>query len=208
MNNIYILNDYINYGLFPSFVDLSYLIAILFAILTILNKNPIVSVLFLIGLFLTVASLLILIGFTFLGLSYVLVYVGAITILFLFILMLINIRLSELSTDNNNDVPLAILTSMVFYFIMGQVVDVKLLNSWARRSIYDMDPSVFTEQLIDVSSKFWDSSLVDIQHISGLGNVMYSSHAIWLILVAIILLLAMVGAIVITINQTLPRSSV
>ena len=51
------------------------------------------------------------------------------------------------------------------------------------------------------SSKGWDSSLVEATHITGIGNIMYTSYSIWLILTSIILLLAMVGAIVITIKQ-------
>ena len=80
---------------------------------TIVCRNPVVSVLFLIGLFVSIAGLLILIGYNFIGLSYILVYVGAVSILFLFILMLINIRISELLSETNNDIPLAILT---FYY--------------------------------------------------------------------------------------------
>ena len=58
------------------------------------------SVLFLIGLFSTISAYLILAGVNFIGISYVLVYVGAVSILFVFILMLINIRISELLKRN------------------------------------------------------------------------------------------------------------
>lgn len=60
-------------------LDLLYIIAILLGILVIISKNPIVSVLFLIGLFLCISAYLILIGLNFIGLSYLLVYVGAVT---------------------------------------------------------------------------------------------------------------------------------
>jgi NADH-ubiquinone oxidoreductase chain 6 len=52
-----------------------------------------------------------------------------------------------------------------------------------------------------VTSKIWDGSLAETSHISSIGNIMYTSYSIWLILTSIILLLAMVGAIVITIKQ-------
>ena len=81
-------------------------------ILVIISKNPIVSVLFLIGLFITIAGYLMMLGINFIGLSYLLVYVGAVSILFLFILMLINVRISELVTDNSNSIPLAIMVSI------------------------------------------------------------------------------------------------
>ena len=75
---------------------------------------------FLIGLFSTISCYLILIGLSFIGISYLLVYVGAVSILFLFILMLINIRISELSSDTNNYLPLAMLSIIPFVYILGQ----------------------------------------------------------------------------------------
>jgi NADH-ubiquinone oxidoreductase chain 6 len=58
------------------------------------------------------------------------------------------------------------------------------------------------ENVVYVSSKSWDNSLVDVTHISAIGNIMYTNYSIWLIIVSVILLLAMVGSIVITIRQT------
>jgi NADH:ubiquinone oxidoreductase subunit 6 (subunit J) len=51
------------------------------------------------------------------------------------------------------------------------------------------------------SSKGWDNSLVEATHIAGIGNIMYTNYAIWLIVSSMILLTGMVGAIVITIKQ-------
>ena len=58
----------------------------------------------------------------FIGLSYLLVYVGAVSILFLFILMLINIRVSELISDTNNNIPLAILTIIGFFIPYNKIL--------------------------------------------------------------------------------------
>jgi NADH-ubiquinone oxidoreductase chain 6 len=126
MTTIFIINDYLTNG-FKDQINVIYLLSIIFGIFTIISRNPIVSVLFLIGLFISISGLLILVGFNFIGLSYILVYVGAVSILFLFILMLINIRISELLSETNNDIPLAILTVMLFYFIVGQVLPVNFL---------------------------------------------------------------------------------
>jgi NADH-ubiquinone oxidoreductase chain 6 len=52
-----------------------------------------------------------------------------------------------------------------------------------------------------VTSNMWDGNLSETNHITSIGNIMYTSYSIWLILTSIILLLAMVGAIVITIKQ-------
>jgi NADH-ubiquinone oxidoreductase chain 6 len=71
-----------------------------FAVSVVISKNPVVSVLFLISLFFVIACYLISIGFSFIGIAYLLVYVGAVSILFLFILMLINVRISELLIED------------------------------------------------------------------------------------------------------------
>ena len=102
INNLYLIFDKETNGFLVEVLDILSLICILFGVYTILSKNPIVSVLFLIGLFSTISCYLIIIGLSFIGISYLLVYVGAVSILFLFILMLINIRISELSSDTNN----------------------------------------------------------------------------------------------------------
>jgi NADH-ubiquinone oxidoreductase chain 6 len=202
MNNINILKD-INSGFMPEVLDIIYLLSIVFGISIIINKNPIISVLFLIGLFVNISGLLIIVGFGFIGLSYILVYVGAVSILFLFILMLINIRISELTNETSNDTPLAILTVMLFYFLIARILpgNLNLLNTNVDNShVIDININeyIYDEQIQYASSKSWDTSLVDITHITGIGNVMYTNYAIWLIIVSIILLLAMVGSIVIT----------
>jgi NADH-ubiquinone oxidoreductase chain 6 len=103
-------------------LDIIYIFAILLGILVIISKNPVISVLFLIGLFLTISCYLILTGLNFIGLSYLLVYIGAVSILFLFILMLINVRISELLIDNINGIPLAILLGSFFNYFVNNVL--------------------------------------------------------------------------------------
>jgi len=98
-------------------------------ILVIISKNPIVSVLFLIGLFLCISVYLILTGLNFIGLSYLLVYIGAVSILFLFILMLINVRISELLIDSINSIPLAILVGTFFNYFVNNVLPYMVITS-------------------------------------------------------------------------------
>jgi NADH-ubiquinone oxidoreductase chain 6 len=116
MWNLYLLFEKYTNGYTDELLDLLSLFSILCGIFVIISKNPIISVLFLIGLFLNIAGYLIMLGITFIGLSYLLVYVGAVSILFLFILMLINIRISELLGNTNNSLPLAIITSIFIYY--------------------------------------------------------------------------------------------
>jgi NADH-ubiquinone oxidoreductase chain 6 len=60
-------------------------------------------------------------------------------------------------------------------------------------------------KLANVTSVLWDGYLVEISHITSIGNILYSNYSIWLIITSIILLLAMVGAIVITIKPQSAR---
>jgi NADH-ubiquinone oxidoreductase chain 6 len=107
--NLLVLFDFMNSGFKTEFLEVISLIALLFGVSVIVIKNPISSLMCLIGLFGTVAVYLIVIGLNFIGFSYLIVYIGAVSILFLFILMLINIRKSELLSNNVNSVPLALL---------------------------------------------------------------------------------------------------
>jgi NADH-ubiquinone oxidoreductase chain 6 len=136
MNYLYILNDITTYGYKVVFLDIFYFISILFGVYIIISKNPIVSVLFLIGLFSTISAYLILVGINFIGISYVLVYVGAVSILFVFILMLINIRISELLNETNNTLPLGIVTVINFDYIIGQILPINPVDSSFINHIY------------------------------------------------------------------------
>jgi len=122
MNSLYILSETFTNGFKVEILDIISFISILCGILVIISKNPIVSVLFLIGLFLSISSYLIILGLNFIGLSYLLVYVGAVSILFLFILMLINVRISELLSNNNNSIPLAIIIAIFFNYPVYQIL--------------------------------------------------------------------------------------
>jgi NADH-ubiquinone oxidoreductase chain 6 len=114
MLNLYVLYE-MSFGYSTEFLDILALLSIFLGIFIIVTKNPIISVLYLILLFSSISCYLIFIGIKFIGISYLLVYVGAVSILFLFILMLINIRVSELISDTNNNLPLALITIIAFF---------------------------------------------------------------------------------------------
>ena len=130
MNNLFITfeqccNSYnIDILTFISFL------CIITGIFVIIIKNPIISILFLICLFLSIACYLILLGVSYIGLSYLLVYIGAVSILFLFILMLINIRISELQSETSNSLALALILGACFYYIVSDIIPENLFNSF------------------------------------------------------------------------------
>ena len=132
MDSIFILNETFTNGYRIEILNFISLVSIVSGIFVIISKNPIVSVLFLIGLFLSISSYLIILGINFIGLSYLLVYVGAVSILFLFILMLINIRISELLNDASNSIPLAIIVAIAFNYPVYQILpySISAFNSY------------------------------------------------------------------------------
>lgn len=173
-------------------------ISLLFAILVINSKNPIVSVLFLIGLFLSIASYLFCLGMHFLGMAYLLVYVGAVSILFLFILMLINVRVSELSNSTNNTLSLGFIISILLCVIIYEILPNSIISF---NNIVQLIESINVNVVFYVTSVSWDKNLAEVSHITSIGNILYTVYSVLIILTAIILLLAMVGAIAITIKQ-------
>src|SRR5713226_10183389 len=122
MSSLYIINESFTNGYRDIFLDYVSYVAIVCGILVIISKNPIISVLFLIGLFLSISGYLIMLGLNFIGLSYLLVYIGAVSILFLFILMLINVRISELLSNTRNSIPLAIFITISFNYPVYQIL--------------------------------------------------------------------------------------
>lgn len=114
-----LINDVNFNGYYSIWLSIITVAVILSGIFVIISKNPILSVLYLIFLFLCVAGYLMLLGLAFIGLSYLLVYVGAVSILFLFILMLINIRISEIISSTSNSIPLAVFISSIFLFTIS-----------------------------------------------------------------------------------------
>lgn len=199
MNNLSLFNEIFTNGYKCGALVFIDAVCIILAISVIISKNPIVSVLFLIGLFLGIACHLLVSGVNFIGLSYLLVYVGAVSILFLFILMLINIRISELLNDTSNTIPLALIIGFLFIYPISQILP-SSVSSLNTNNPYG-NSETETEKTSFASSKLWDGNLAESTHIASIGDIMYSSYSIWLILTSITLLLAMVGAIVITIKQ-------
>jgi len=222
VNSILIINETFTNGYRAEILDILSIVSIISGIFVIISKNPIVSVLFLIGLFLSISSYLIILGINFIGLSYLLVYVGAVSILFIFILMLINVRISELLSDASNSIPLAVIVTIAFNYTIYKVLPYSIatlnsyiidLNNILNNIFYNNYGDLFHQvlsssnnkrdngEILFVTSKIWDGNLAETNHITAIGSIIYTSYSIWLILTSIILLLAMVGAIVITIKQ-------
>ena len=215
---LFLLNEIYTNGYTDYILDIISVLAVISGICVIISKNPIVSVLHLIALFAYVSFYLIIIGLNFIGLSYLIVYIGAVSILFLFILMLINIRTSELQSNTSNSIPLTIIIGIIISYSLfqvlpyGVIVSSYLNNRNVSENFYTIEEAGGAEvnninninsgqnDLFFVTSKLWDGNLAESNHITTIGNIMYTNYNIWLIIASFILLLAMVGAIVITIK--------
>lgn len=213
--------DFLSNGYKSESLDLFSIIALLFGTVVIVIKNPIGSLMCLIGLFGAISVYLIIIGLNFIGFSYLIVYIGAVSILFLFILMLINIRNSELVSNNGNSIPLALLIIILLNYTWFQLspqymtyfdnsdniitnsvytsILSEFINSWS--SIFNTLNKDVTN-IMFVTSNNWDGFMAETSHIAAIGMILYTVFNMWLLLASIILLLAMVGAIIITLKPT------
>lgn len=203
-----VIHDTLFNGFKPEFLDILGVIALLFGVTVITIKNPIGSLMCLIGLFGAISVYLIMIGLNFIGFSYLIVYIGAVSILFLFILMLINIRSSELLSNNVNSIPLAlliiILLNAVWISVSPEYSSI-LENTEAVNIFYTTllsDLQIFhTSEVINIMfavSNNWDGYLMETSHITSVGMVLYTVYNAWLWIASLILILAMVGSITIT----------
>jgi NADH-ubiquinone oxidoreductase chain 6 len=200
LNTLFVLLDNFVNGYNIEYTELVSVVSIICGIFVIISKNPIVSVLFLIGLFLCISGYLMLLGLNFIALSYLLVYIGAISILFLFILMLINIRISELQANTNNSLALALIIGTFFYYYLYIILPSSASETKKNEFLSNII-NLNNNEIFYVSSNTWDKNLVDSSHIVTIGNVLYTNYFMWLIITSIVLLLAMVGAIIITIKS-------
>lgn len=206
--NLLVIYDNIFNGFKPEFLDILGLISLLLGVTVITIKNPIGSLMCLIGLFGAISVYLIMIGLNFIGFSYLIVYIGAVSILFLFILMLINIRSSELLSNNVNSIPLGlliiILLDTVWIYVSPEYSSIldntEVINNFYTTLLSDIqifNSSEIANIMFAVSNN-WDGYLVETSHITSVGMVIYSVYNTWLWIASLILILAMVGSITIT----------
>lgn len=189
---------------------------LLASVLSITAKNPVISVTYLIITFVLAAGEIMTLGINFIGISYIIVYVGAIAVLFLFIIMMLDIKLSDiLDYDNqyNKSLPLGLMiVSLIiayFYITMPQLFD--NFNQIIEKLLFNLNSIIFniqnnTQDLIIygdwnshsvVSTLNIDSNLINNSQVFNIGFDMYVNNPIFLIIVSIILLFAMIAAIII-----------
>ena len=128
--------------------------------------------------------------------------------------MLINIRISELQSNTSNSIPLAIAIAISFNYPIFQLLpyNIAILNNYYNLNniLYNIslnqdnkkvDLNTSNDDIHFVTSKIWDGAIVENSDITSIGNVLYTNYNIWLLLASFILLLAMVGAITISLKN-------
>ena len=161
-------------------------IAIVSAIMVIASKNTVHSVFFLILDFISISCLFIMIGAEFLGMIMLIVYVGAVAVLFLFVVMMLNVAQQKnqwfISEDSSSHIPIGLLVSVIIFFEL-----IIVIGGWK----YKSDLLNFSK--IKISS--------EITNTHALGNVLYTDYIHLFQLSGMILLVAMIGAIVLTFRK-------
>ena len=161
-------------------------IAVVSAIMVTVSKNTVHSVFFLILDFISISCLFIMIGAEFLGMIMLIVYVGAVAVLFLFVVMMLNVAQQKnqwfVSKDSSRHIPVGLLISVIIFFEL-----IIVIGGWKYK------PDLFN------SAKSFLENGVSNTH--SLGQVLYTDYIHVFQISGMILLIAMIGAIVLTFRQ-------
>lgn len=149
-------------------------------------SNAVHSVLFLILVFCNISGLLLLLGAEFLSFMLLIIYVGAIAVLFLFVIMMLNIKLNPIKVDKFSVLPIGILIFSIIY--------IQLLIS-----VHEFDLLHLQQNGLILIS--WITESKNINNIEAVGKVLYTHYSLLFLLCGFILLVAMIGTIVLTMHQ-------
>jgi NADH:ubiquinone oxidoreductase subunit 6 (subunit J) len=165
-------------------------VMVMSGIMVIQARNPVYSVLFLILVFLNASGMLVHVGLDFFALLFLVVYVGAIAVLFLFVVMMLPMKLAELTERRLRYLPVGGVLGAVFLFEVFLILDreaIPLLGAL---------PS-------SLQFREWPLLVDAPTCLSGLGQLLYTHYVLQFLMASLILLVAMVGAIVLTMHRSL-----
>ena len=160
-------------------------IAIFSALMVITSRNTINSVFFLILDFISVGCLFIMIGAEFLGMILLIVYVGAVAVLFLFVVMMLNVAQQKQSWfigRKSTHIPSGLIVAVIIFLELLVIV-----GGWKYK------PNVMNSSNLIINQETTNTHLI--------GNVMYTDYVLYFQLSGIILLLSMIGAIILTFKK-------
>ncbi len=149
---------------------------------TVISRNPVHSVLWLILTFLSAAGLFVLLGAEFVAMLLIIVYVGAVAVLFLFVVMMLDVDLAELQAGMAKYLPMGLLIGIVLLMQLGLAY-----GSWV-----EADTAMAARQSVTPT---------DVQNTVALGEIIYTQYFLAFQLAGLVLLVAMIGAIVLTLRH-------
>ena len=163
------------------------LIAIVSAVMVTVSKNTVHSVFFLILDFISISCLFIMIGAEFLGMIMLIVYVGAVAVLFLFVVMMLNVAEQKgqwfsSRWDGGTHIPVGLLVSLIIFFEL-----IIVIGGWKYK------PDLLNSLSINISN--------EVTNTRSIGNVLYTDYILLFQISGMILLVAMIGAIVLTYRE-------
>ena len=162
------------------------IIAVVSAIMVTVSKNTVHSVFFLILDFISISCLFIMIGAEFLGMIMLIVYVGAVAVLFLFVVMMLNVAQQKnqwfVSTTSSEHIPVGLIISTIIFFEL-----IIVIGGWKYK------PDLFNSNNLNITS--------EVSNTHSLGQVLYTDYIHVFQISGMILLIAMIGAIVLTFRQ-------
>jgi NADH-quinone oxidoreductase subunit J len=151
---------------------------------TVISRNPVHSVLWLILAFISSAGLFVLLGAEFVAMLLVIVYVGAVAVLFLFVVMMLDVDFAELKGEMSKYMPLALLIGVVLLMQLALV-----FGNWVQ-----------ADQAMSMRAAI--APAADQTHnTAALGQLLYDDYILLFQLAGLILLVAMIGAIVLTLRH-------
>jgi NADH-quinone oxidoreductase subunit J len=171
-------------------------------LLVLTSDNPVHSVLFLIAIFCNASAILLLFKLEFLALVFIMIYVGAIAVLFLFVVMMLNLKTSEKSGL------FSFYTFLVFFTSFGLYT---LIYTRVEQSFFGFkDPFYFDfvdETQFGSIIFHYNKNLDHLNNVDVLGQVLYNYFTPCFLMAGLVLLIAMVGAIVLTLNFSSDRKN-
>jgi len=157
------------------------------AFMVIASRNPVHSVLFLILAFVNAAGLFVLLGAEFLAMILIVVYVGAVAVLFLFVVMMLDVNFAELRQGFLSYLPVGVLVGGIVLVELLLVVGGWVIGAAAPKAIASPIPN-----------------MTEVTNTEALGKVLYTTYIYFFQAAGLVLLVAMVGAIVLTLRHRVP----
>jgi NADH-quinone oxidoreductase subunit J len=160
------------------------------SIFVLISENPVHSVLFLILTFCNASAILLLLNVEFLGLIFIIIYVGAIAVLFLFVVMMLNVKIYSSKSFAQN--PIVFLIGFIAFSQIFLLLEKTFLDS----------NTLIASETVSVSTFLDSLSSIDV-----LGQGLYNNYIICFLIAGLVLLVAMIGAIVLTLNFSSQRKN-